>query len=354
MSAQLPAEIVEKILQQLWPSYLSPAERILLMTTCPRLNSTWKSQFARIASITIHIPCLSYLLYLAEIIRTGKSLIYDRHGELIATPTGSAFNGSLSKPSSSQASVNCLGKQLQMAHTELSLLFDTTQPPSLKQHKVVINFVIHDPETAQPLDSLLHTGHGGETMLESPWVTVGRWKLGVIDSVYFLIYAELERLPHRPNESHPISDPFAIMEKIKDGLHVHGREIRTSYNTIFHDHDLSEADDFWGISRRLYIAGASTPSWGSFATHLYHRVNEARLRYKCPDILGNYRKVWTHTYHGTLPENDWISFEPLLLTGTWVQEYLKPSEAFGASLSRQTLTLSVESMLLPPSEPRTQ
>ncbi|KAE9404748.1 hypothetical protein BT96DRAFT_989061 [Gymnopus androsaceus JB14] len=337
MDTQLPAEIVEKILQQLWFSDLSSAERILLMTTCPCLNSTWKSQFARIASITIHIPCLNYLLYLAGIVRTGKSLVYDRQYLRTGARTMICFLdlrewrvdihsyrvwGIFFRmrnfvglrtcfPSIQRLSFQtvflpclayCLGGQPQVAHTDLSILFDhaTGQPPSLGQHKVLINFVIHDPETTSflspPSDS---------------WVTAGRWKLGTIDSLYFLLYAKLRRLPDRPkNESHPIPDhPFAIREKIKDGLHLHGREIRTSYNTVFHDHSLSEADDFWGVNRRLYIAGTSAPSeyaffsqdhrlkhfvlnagWGSFATHLYHRVNEAWLRYKVPDILGNYGK----------------------------------------------------------------
>ncbi|KAE9404739.1 hypothetical protein BT96DRAFT_972960 [Gymnopus androsaceus JB14] len=262
MSAnQLPAEIVEKILEQLWFSDLSPAERILLMTTCPRLNSTWKSQFSRIASITIHIPCLHYLLYLAEIVRTGKSLVYDRHSLRKGARTMICF---------------------------LDLRERGVDSYSYRQHKVLIDFVIHDPETVQPFRSLVHTEHSSATTLESPplrFLGHGR-QMETRNHRYIL-----GRLPDRPkNESHPIPDPFTIRKKIRDGLHLHGREIRTSHSTVFHEHDLSEADDFWGINRRLYIAGTSTPSSGSFATHLYHRIVEARLRYEVPDILGYYRE----------------------------------------------------------------
>ncbi|KAE9406016.1 hypothetical protein BT96DRAFT_915737 [Gymnopus androsaceus JB14] len=323
MSAQLPAEIVEKILQQLWSSDLYPAERILLMTTCPRLNRTWKSQFARIASITIHIPCLSYLLYLAEIIRTGKSLVYDRRYLRTGARTMICFLDLREWGVDSYSyrvwciffrmrnfiglrtcfpSVQrlffqsvflpclgfCLGSQPQVAHTELSILFDHTagQPPStLEQHKVFINFVIHDPKTTS-------LNLSSDSSPSDSWIPLGRWR-GIIDLFYLMIYGGLGRLPDRPkDESHPIADRFAIREKVKDGLHVRGREIRTSCSTVFHDHALCEEDDFWGVSRRLYIAGTSalTPSWSSFATHLYHRVNEARLRYKVPDILENYGK----------------------------------------------------------------
>ncbi|KAE9401349.1 hypothetical protein BT96DRAFT_1018279 [Gymnopus androsaceus JB14] len=331
MSAnQLAAEIVEEILQQLWSSDLSPAERILFMKTCSRLNSTWKSQFARIASVTIHIPCISYLLYLAEIIRTGKSLLYNRQYLRTAARTmicsldlrepGVGVDSNSYRvwcmffrmrnfiglrtcfPSVQRLSFQavflphlgyCLGRRPQVAHTDLSILFDTAQNPSLQQHKVLINFVIHDPETTQPF-SVVHTEHSSATTLESLSnfrATVRRWgRLGAIGSLYFLLYAKLGHLPGRSwEESHPI-DPYAIREKIVDGLHLHGREIRVSCNTEFYEHDLSDSDDFWGISRRLYIAGtsASTPSWGLFAIHLYHRVNEVWLRYKVPDILGRY------------------------------------------------------------------
>ncbi|KAK7446967.1 hypothetical protein VKT23_014180 [Stygiomarasmius scandens] len=48
------------------------------MTACPLLNRSWRAQFSRIASTHLHIPQLSYLLYLADIIRSGKSLIYSK------------------------------------------------------------------------------------------------------------------------------------------------------------------------------------------------------------------------------------------------------------------------------------
>ncbi|KAE9404745.1 hypothetical protein BT96DRAFT_404894 [Gymnopus androsaceus JB14] len=117
----------------------------------------------------------------------------------------------------------------------------------------------------------------------------------IIESFYLVLYGELGRLPGRPkDELHPIADRFVIEEKIKDGLHFRGRELRTSCSAVFHDRTSSDADDFWGVSRRLYIAGtsASTPSWGSFAAHLYHRANEARLRYKFPDIPENCFPSW--------------------------------------------------------------
>jgi len=48
------------------------------MTACTLLNRTWKTQFALTASTFIHIPRLSYLLYLAKIVRTDKSTIYNK------------------------------------------------------------------------------------------------------------------------------------------------------------------------------------------------------------------------------------------------------------------------------------
>ncbi|KAE9410817.1 hypothetical protein BT96DRAFT_1053300 [Gymnopus androsaceus JB14] len=71
-------EIIEQIIQNAWNSDLSPNQRIAFMTTCPQLNRTWRSQYARIASISIHIPRMKYLLYLAEIVRSGHSLVYNR------------------------------------------------------------------------------------------------------------------------------------------------------------------------------------------------------------------------------------------------------------------------------------
>ncbi|KAK7440607.1 hypothetical protein VKT23_016955 [Stygiomarasmius scandens] len=75
---KFPPEIIEKITLLIWRSSLSPSERILLMTTYPLLDRTWKAQFARIASREIHVPNLHYLLYLVNIVRKGKSLIYDQ------------------------------------------------------------------------------------------------------------------------------------------------------------------------------------------------------------------------------------------------------------------------------------
>ncbi|KAK7437398.1 hypothetical protein VKT23_018643 [Stygiomarasmius scandens] len=71
-----PAEVVEKIVFSLWTSRLSSAERVAVMITCPLLNRSWKARFVLAASTFIYIPQLSYLLYLADIIRTEKSTIY--------------------------------------------------------------------------------------------------------------------------------------------------------------------------------------------------------------------------------------------------------------------------------------
>jgi len=73
-----PVEIIEEVILTLWNSRLISTERIALMTACPLLNHAWKAQFARIASKSIHIPGFTYLLYLANIVRTGSSLIYDK------------------------------------------------------------------------------------------------------------------------------------------------------------------------------------------------------------------------------------------------------------------------------------
>jgi len=78
MPLDIPNEIIEKFLSLLWFSCLSSAERITLMTTCPLVNKAWKAQFSRIASTHLYVPRLGYLLYLVDIIRNVKSLIYSK------------------------------------------------------------------------------------------------------------------------------------------------------------------------------------------------------------------------------------------------------------------------------------
>ncbi|KAK7439378.1 hypothetical protein VKT23_017601 [Stygiomarasmius scandens] len=77
ISTLIPPEIISKIIALLWFSPLSCRERVTLMTACPLLNRTWNAQFARIASRHLHIPSLSYLKYLAGIIFTEESRIYN-------------------------------------------------------------------------------------------------------------------------------------------------------------------------------------------------------------------------------------------------------------------------------------
>ncbi len=84
---QLPSEIVEIIIQYVWSNTdpMSNPDRVIFMTACPQLNKIWRSEYARIASTHIHIPQIGYLRYLAEIVRTGKSSIYQRNDSAAKT-----------------------------------------------------------------------------------------------------------------------------------------------------------------------------------------------------------------------------------------------------------------------------
>ncbi|PBK77565.1 hypothetical protein ARMSODRAFT_1012718 [Armillaria solidipes] len=46
------------------------------MTTCPRINRTWKAVYAPIASQDIYITKLAYIYYLSDIAQFRKSIIY--------------------------------------------------------------------------------------------------------------------------------------------------------------------------------------------------------------------------------------------------------------------------------------
>ncbi|KAF5356436.1 hypothetical protein D9758_009503 [Tetrapyrgos nigripes] len=188
ISPQLPPEIVEKIILLVWKNgVLSSDERVAFMTACPRLNRTWNAQFARIASKEIYLPKLSYLLYLANIVRTGKSLIYDPEDLVTRVETMTCFLDLRSYPLSWDKSTESLYFMLtnmgsftsfrscfpsvkelsleavfrtpphlwttdfpQIMHTQVVIPFDTYNPttPSdaLIHHEIHINAAIHDPD----------------------------------------------------------------------------------------------------------------------------------------------------------------------------------------------------------------
>ncbi|KAK0434016.1 hypothetical protein EV421DRAFT_1366044 [Armillaria borealis] len=72
----LPPELVELIIYDIWHSEMPSWTCQSFMTTCPRINRTWKNVFARIASLDIYITNLGYLHYLCDIARCQKSIIY--------------------------------------------------------------------------------------------------------------------------------------------------------------------------------------------------------------------------------------------------------------------------------------
>ncbi|SJL09185.1 uncharacterized protein ARMOST_12561 [Armillaria ostoyae] len=71
-----PPELVEKIVHEIWHTEMPSIIRQSFMTTCPRINRTWKAVFAPIASQDIYIPSLTYLYYLSDIAGRQKSVIY--------------------------------------------------------------------------------------------------------------------------------------------------------------------------------------------------------------------------------------------------------------------------------------
>ncbi len=74
--ATLPPELVEKIVHEIWHTEMPSIVRQSVMTTCPRINRTWKAVFAPIASQDIYIPSLTYIYYLCDIAGRQKSIIY--------------------------------------------------------------------------------------------------------------------------------------------------------------------------------------------------------------------------------------------------------------------------------------
>ncbi len=76
MSA-LPPELVELIIYDIWRSEMPSWKRQSFMTTCPRINRTWKYAYAHIVSRDIYITSLRYLYYLCDVACRRKSIIYD-------------------------------------------------------------------------------------------------------------------------------------------------------------------------------------------------------------------------------------------------------------------------------------
>ncbi|SJL09199.1 uncharacterized protein ARMOST_12575 [Armillaria ostoyae] len=74
--ATFPPELVEIIVDEIWHSEMPSIVRQSFMTTCPRINRTWKAVYAPIASQDIYIPSLAYIYYLCDIAGRQKSIIY--------------------------------------------------------------------------------------------------------------------------------------------------------------------------------------------------------------------------------------------------------------------------------------
>ncbi|KAK7457249.1 hypothetical protein VKT23_010548 [Stygiomarasmius scandens] len=191
---ELPPELVEKIIFFAWHSILPSFERILFMITCPLLNHTWNAQFSRIASRQIYIPKLSYLLYLANIVRTGKSLVYSQHDLRERAETMTCFLDLRSYPNMTRSDRNteemywifndmgnysglrsCFpsleelsleaalytppnlwtSETPQIAHTQVVVIFDKEErerkekedlPGRRSRHTIELNLTIHDPD----------------------------------------------------------------------------------------------------------------------------------------------------------------------------------------------------------------
>ncbi|KAK0235329.1 hypothetical protein EDD85DRAFT_792180 [Armillaria nabsnona] len=73
---QLPFELVEIIISELWYSEHDSNVRIAFMTVCPLVCSLWRDVYASITSRDIYVPTIRHLFYLSSIIRSKKSSIY--------------------------------------------------------------------------------------------------------------------------------------------------------------------------------------------------------------------------------------------------------------------------------------
>ncbi|PBK65790.1 hypothetical protein ARMSODRAFT_1048858 [Armillaria solidipes] len=72
-----PPELVEIIVHEAWHSEMPSYVRKMFMTTCPRINRTWKAVYAPIASQDMYITNLAFLDYLYRIVaKFRKSIIY--------------------------------------------------------------------------------------------------------------------------------------------------------------------------------------------------------------------------------------------------------------------------------------
>ncbi|SJL09203.1 uncharacterized protein ARMOST_12579 [Armillaria ostoyae] len=74
--ATFPPELVERIVHEIWHSEMPSVVRQSFMTTCPRINRTWKAVYAPMASQDIYVPSLAYIYYLCDIAGRQKSIIY--------------------------------------------------------------------------------------------------------------------------------------------------------------------------------------------------------------------------------------------------------------------------------------
>ncbi|PBK62613.1 hypothetical protein ARMSODRAFT_1024600 [Armillaria solidipes] len=75
MTTFLP-ELVEIIVHDIWNSEMPSFIRKSFMTTCPRIDRTWKAVYAPIASQDMYITNLSFLDYLYDIFRDRRSISY--------------------------------------------------------------------------------------------------------------------------------------------------------------------------------------------------------------------------------------------------------------------------------------
>ncbi|KAK0199971.1 hypothetical protein DFS33DRAFT_208959 [Desarmillaria ectypa] len=75
-NTQLPFELVEVIISELWYSEYASDVRIAFMTACPLVCNLWRDVYASITSRDIYVLTVTYLFYLSSIIRSKKSSVY--------------------------------------------------------------------------------------------------------------------------------------------------------------------------------------------------------------------------------------------------------------------------------------
>ncbi|KAF9075208.1 hypothetical protein BDP27DRAFT_1315682 [Rhodocollybia butyracea] len=321
MSSDLPPEIIEKIVRQVWYSCLSPDERILFMTACPRLSGTWRSQYARIASTTIHIPCMNYLLYLAEIIRTRKSLIYDwkhlRTGARsiicfldlrtsildyysytvwhIFAHMGNYIGIRTCFPSVQQFSFETvflpIASQPQIGHTQMAIIFDRNQPPNPRrdclQLDVYFNVIIYDPFRA-----------GLSSSSSGAWALDGFFFLLYFYQIYHGVF-HMENPPRYTKED-PIRDGKGFISNLllRD-LQTCGTrgDICASRSSVFRE--TLRMEDRMGVNHYLWLVGLAASDRevsepGRMETQTVYKSGEGGFFHRVALGIWNRLRYWSN------------------------------------------------------------